>query len=69
MTSNLYAIYSRDPAEFYRFVNKIEATGGGDDAEDVMGGLEAALTKLTWRDPDIGTKVLLNTTYMINDQV
>ena len=43
--------FSRNPTEFYQFVNKIQTPPGvgGDEAEDVMGGLMAALTKLTWR--------------------
>ena len=38
-------------------MDKIQTPGGvgGDTAEDVMGGLKAALTKLTWRAS--GTKV------------
>jgi len=53
----LYATSTRDPTEFYQFVDKIQAPFGvgGDTAEDVMGGLKAALTKLTWRAG--GTKV------------
>ena len=34
---------------FKEFVSRIRADGGGDSAEDVMGGLKA-VTKLSWRD-------------------
>jgi hypothetical protein len=43
-----------DIQEFYQFVNGIRAEGGQDEAEDVFGGLEAAL-KLNWQK--VGTKV------------
>ena len=43
-----------DIQEFYQFVNGIRAEGGGDDAEDVFGGLDAML-KLNWQK--VGTKV------------
>ena len=33
---------------FKQFVSGIDANGGGDCAEDVMGGLKA-VTKLSWR--------------------
>ena len=47
----------RDFKSFYEFVDKVETPAGvgGDDAEDVMGGLYVAVNKLQWRDN--GTKV------------
>ena len=37
-----YTLTSRDQSAFYNFVNAIRADGGGDSAEDIMGGLQAA---------------------------
>ncbi len=53
---HVYSCLHSDVDEFYSFVDTIAAPGGvgGDTAEDVFGGLEAA-TKLSWRK--IGTKV------------
>jgi len=44
---------------FQRFVHQIKIlpTTGGDAAEDVMGGLKAAIEKLTWQTSETGTKV------------
>ena len=39
--------FTEDVGEFKEFVAGIKATGGGDRAEDVLGGLEA-VTNLTW---------------------
>ena len=44
-----FAAISRDPGKFAMFVSAIEACGGGDYAEDVMGGLKVALLELAWR--------------------
>ena len=40
---------SSDESQFNSFVGGISAQGGGDGPEDVMGGLQVALNKLTWR--------------------
>ncbi|KAF0688811.1 Aste57867_19633 [Aphanomyces stellatus] len=42
--------FSPDIAAFERFVVAIPADGGGDGPEDVLGGLDAAATRLQW-DP------------------
>ena len=39
--------FTEDVSEFKGFVEEVKATGGGDRAEDVLGGLEA-VTKLKW---------------------
>ena len=44
---------SRDQAAFYNFVNAIRADGGGDSAEDIMGGLQAAFSRLSWGDEEV----------------
>ncbi|CAG8731609.1 8313_t:CDS:1 [Acaulospora morrowiae] len=36
--------------EFKDFVAKVVATGGGDTPEDVLGGLNEAITTMTWRN-------------------
>ncbi|PKC02902.1 hypothetical protein RhiirA5_452856 [Rhizophagus irregularis] len=43
--------------EFKNYLSGVSATGGGDAPEDVLGGLNAAVTRLTWRSP---TRVLLH---------
>ena len=43
----------RDQCAFYNFVNAIRADGGGDSAEDIMGGLQAAFSKLSWGDEEV----------------
>ncbi|CAB4446876.1 unnamed protein product [Rhizophagus irregularis] len=43
--------------EFKDCLSDISATGGGDAPEDVLGGLNAAVTRITWRNP---TRVLLH---------
>ena len=42
-------MHYRSVGVFKEFVSGIDASGGGDCAEDVMGGLKA-VAKLTWRD-------------------
>ena len=48
----IFYIY-RDQYAFYNFVNAISANGGGDSAEDIMGGLQAAFSKLSWGDEEV----------------
>ena len=48
----IFYIY-RDQYAFYNFVNAISANGGGDSAEDIMGGLHAAFSKLSWGDEEV----------------
>ena len=43
----------RDQSSFYNFVNAIRADGGGDTAEDIMGGLQAAFSRLSWGDKEV----------------
>jgi len=45
----------RNQSSFYNFVNAISAKGGvgGDTAEDVMGGLQAAFSRLSWGDKEV----------------
>ncbi|CAB4378084.1 uncharacterized protein OCT59_012206 [Rhizophagus irregularis] len=44
--------------EFKNYLSNVPATGGGGDGpEDVLGGLNAAVTKMTWRNT---TRVLLH---------
>jgi hypothetical protein len=43
--------------EFKNDISNVPALGGGDDPEDVLGGLNAAVTSMTWRNP---TRVLLH---------
>ena len=45
-------------------MSSIVASGGGDDAEDVMGGFNVALNTLSWRKECI-TKVRKGTTKML----
>ncbi|RGB24067.1 hypothetical protein C1646_515501 [Rhizophagus diaphanus] len=47
--------YSCD--EFKNRLSGVSASGGGDSPEDVLGGLNAAVTSMTWRNP---TRVLLH---------
>ena len=44
---------SRNQGAFYNFVNSIRADGGGDSAEDIMGGLQAAFSRLSWGDEEV----------------
>ena len=46
-------IYSRSASDFRGFVSGIVADGGGDPAEDIMGGLNAVSTHLDWRQDAI----------------
>ena len=46
-------ILDRDQSSFYNFVNAISAGGGGDTAEDIMGGLQAAFSRLSWGDKEV----------------
>ena len=41
-------VFYRDSTAFQEFVSQIEAKGGLDDPEDVMGGLKA-VSELAWR--------------------
>ena len=34
---------------FHEFVGAIKADGGGDTPEDIMGGLQTAFSRLSWR--------------------
>ncbi|PKK67203.1 hypothetical protein RhiirC2_577068 [Rhizophagus irregularis] len=43
--------------EFKNNVSNVSALGGGDAPEDVLGGLNAAVTSMAWRNP---TRVLLH---------
>ena len=43
----------RDQGTFYNFVNAIRADGGGDSAEDIIGGLQAAFSRLSWGDEEV----------------
>ncbi|KAF0496959.1 kinase-like protein [Gigaspora margarita] len=43
--------------KFRKSLTKVPATGGGDPPEDVLGGLNAAITQLSWHE---GTRVLLH---------
>ena len=48
-------IFYRNQSSFYNFVNAISADVGvgGDSAEDVMGGLQAAFSNLSWGDKKV----------------
>lgn len=50
-------MYHRDAEAFSTFINGIEIKGGvgGDEAEDVLGGLKVAIEELSW-PPNEGTK-------------
>ncbi|RHY47936.1 hypothetical protein DYB30_003942 [Aphanomyces astaci] len=50
--------FTTDVAYFERFVRAVPAKGGGDVPEDVLGGLLAAVTQLTW--PHNSTNVLFH---------
>ena len=56
---NLFSLTFRDQGVFYNFVNAIRADGGGDSAEDIMGGLQAAFSRLSWGDEEV-VKVRIN---------
>ena len=56
---NLFSLTFRDQGAFYNFVNAIRADGGGDSAEDIMGGLQAAFSRLSWGDEEV-VKVRIN---------
>src|SRR4051812_32865034 len=44
--------------EFRNYISaNVSATGGGDSPEDVLGGLDASINKMTWRN---ATRVLLH---------
>ncbi len=38
-----------DAQAFQSFVGMVRANGGGDGAEDVLGGLQAVTNQLNWR--------------------
>ena len=38
-----------DQSRFHSFVSGITANGGGDGPEDIMGGLQAVFSSLSWR--------------------
>ncbi|CAG8504583.1 13183_t:CDS:1 [Acaulospora colombiana] len=43
--------FTESRREFEEYVqNNVSATGGGDTPEDVLGGLNAAITQMTWRN-------------------
>ena len=48
-------VLHRSESSFQSFVGAIQASGGGDAAEDIMGALSVTFSKLSWRDH--GTKV------------
>lgn len=50
-------LFFSDQDTFQSFVGDINAHGGGDIPEDVMGGLNVSLLKLAWREG--ATKVSL----------
>ncbi|RHZ48991.1 hypothetical protein Glove_535g4 [Diversispora epigaea] len=57
-TTRLQVFDFTDSCETFREnLTNVPATGGGDGPEDVLGGLNAAVTQMTWRD---GTRVLLH---------
>jgi len=43
----------RDLGAFYNFVNAIRADGGGDSAEDIIGGLQEAFSRLSWGNEEV----------------
>ncbi|RHZ75078.1 hypothetical protein Glove_217g278 [Diversispora epigaea] len=43
--------------KFRKNLDSVTASGGGDSPEDVLGGLHAAITKMTWHD---GTRVIFH---------
>ena len=51
-------IILRDAEAFTAFINGIEtgAGVGGDDPEDVLGGLKVVIEQLSWRSNDAATK-------------
>jgi hypothetical protein len=51
--------FSRDVSRFSRFVSGIDPKGGGDYAEDVLGGLNKAINSLAWPE-DGGTKIIFH---------
>lgn len=50
--------FVRNVDEFIRFVNNVKATGGGDECEDVAGGLNR-VTSLDWEGSGSGTSRIL----------
>ncbi|CAG8464439.1 8758_t:CDS:1 [Paraglomus occultum] len=42
---------------FRSYLSSVQATGGGDAPEDVLGGLNAAVTRMTWRK---GTRIIFH---------
>ncbi|GBB90864.1 hypothetical protein RclHR1_00180002 [Rhizophagus clarus] len=42
--------FTNSPTEFKNRLSGVSATGGGDTPEDVLGGLNAAVTRMTWRN-------------------
>ncbi len=60
-------LWHSDLPTFQDFVGKIKAHGGGDAAEDVMGGLKVDLRELEWRHG--GTKVLANPIHPIGSSL
>ena len=51
MHLNNYALilFFSSLSQFNTFVDPIQAGGGGDGPEDVMGGLKVSLSKLNWQ--------------------
>mmetsp|Transcript_47683 Transcript_47683/g.102123 ORF Transcript_47683/g.102123 Transcript_47683/m.102123 type:complete len:1070 (+) Transcript_47683:107-3316(+) len=51
--------FTNSVPDFEKFVESVRASGGGDTAEDVHGGVEEA-TKLDWNTNDAATRVLIH---------
>ena len=49
----------RDQGTFRSFVGAIRADGGGDHAEDIMGGLKKTFWNLSWREEASKVKLML----------
>jgi hypothetical protein len=45
--------FTKDIADFCEKLTKVDCTGGGDEAEDVLGGMDQALKALDWSDARI----------------
>ena len=53
ISNELFLCYFSDQGIFYNFVNAIRANGGGDGPEDIMGGLQAAFSRLSWGNKEV----------------
>ncbi len=58
----LGCVHRSQPA-FHAFVNAIRADGGGDTPEDIMGGLKAVFTNLSWRAGATKVQLVLHRHY------